>query len=347
MLKLLLFFLLTISFIANATLWEAEKRVHPKYPTNKAKQGVEGCVVLQFFIDSSGKPIFIEPIANSGGEQFEAAAYFAVMEWAYKPTLKNMNRDPERQTVKLGFKLSEDSDIEDKCFANLSSEPHDIKLFRENRLSTPIIATDLASLKNSFKNISTVLSDDELRIFIKSYTQLKKQSEGKGYIDASLDAIDGLTYYQVIEIANLNEKDITPFKAQIKSQLGADEISNIPFTDLRTVFSTWGVSDMNMSLDNNLYDEISYKLLKIELLLNNNGTAQLLSTCRKVSDEVQAALTDVISDWKLENKKSKPKTSRLIWGVPANIKPGAYYDCDDNWFPEQQKLEDVPRMITN
>lgn len=347
MLKLLLFITFTISFVANATLWKIDKREHPKYPPSEAIKNIEGCVVLQFFINSNGQPVYIEPIANSGGEKFEAAAYFAVMEWMYKPTIDNINRTPERQTVTLSFKLSEESNIENECFANLSAEPLDIKLFRENRLATPIIATDLPSLKNSFKNISTVLSDDELRIFIKSYTQLKKQSEGKGYTDASLEIIDGLTYYQVIEIANLNEKDITLIKTQIKPQLSVDEISKIPFTDLRTVFSTWELSDMKISLDDNLYDEISYKLLKIELLLNKDGSAQLISTCRKVSDQVPAALKDVISDWKLESKKTNPKTSRLVWRVPANIKAGAYYDCDDNWFPEQQTLENAPRMSTN
>ena len=73
--------LLLLSSSLNAQQWIVDKRVNPKYPLKAIKSNIEGCVKLQFFINSEGIPQYIEPIKSSASI-LNAAAITAVIELA-------------------------------------------------------------------------------------------------------------------------------------------------------------------------------------------------------------------------------------------------------------------------
>lgn len=125
-----------------AQQWEIEKITTPKYPIKAIKDSHEDCVKLQFFVNTDGIPVYIEPIKSSTAQLFDAAAVKALAQSRYKATGNNPDKLPERQTIQLTFTISADSDVANKCHANMTSEPSDMESFRQARLSMPIIATN-------------------------------------------------------------------------------------------------------------------------------------------------------------------------------------------------------------
>ncbi|WP_206483668.1 energy transducer TonB [Thalassotalea sp. G2M2-11] len=323
--------LVTFSHSLKAAQWEIEKRVEPKYPIKAVKNGLEGCVRMQFFINSDGKPIYVEPIKSSNPKLFDGAAVKALSKWRYKPSESNHNKTPERQTVELSFSMSSISDVNHSCDAPMTAESNDIDIFRQDRLSMPIDARNLQSWKDSVAKIVGVLSDDEIRHFVQSFTSLISIQIGskKDKLEAFLTIVNGLDYFQLMELA-----DIKPIKndslTEKESDLAVDP-TKYPLINMKQFFHTWEISDLAISIESNLYKEISYQLLKVELLIKSDGTAKLLSTCRKVSDEMKLALEESISDWQITKKVKSPKTVRFIYGVPAPAEDGAYVHCDDDW----------------
>ncbi|GHF84842.1 energy transducer TonB [Thalassotalea marina] len=328
-------FLLLFSFTLKAELWTVEKRVNPKYPLKAIKSNIEGCVKLQFFINSDGIPQYIEPIKSSAGI-FEAPAVKALSNWRYKPTESNDNKLPQRQTVVLSFSMSPDVDFNNTCDAQMTVESNDIDLFKQHRLSMPIDATSFLSLQKSIAKIITVLSDDELPHFMQSYSALlsKQSSLNKEDNGALLNAINGLDYFQFIALANVEHVANNALPNSGNENESNDPIANaeqFPLIDIEEFIHTWEISDLPISMDSELYDEISYRLLDVELLINEDGTAKLLDTCRAVSKEIKNALEESIAEWKITKKVTSTNTVRFIFSVPAPREDGAYVDCDADW----------------
>jgi TonB family protein len=316
-----------------AEQWEVEKRVNPKYPMKAIKDGIGGCVKMQFFINSDGTPVYIEPIKSSNSKLFDGAAVKALSEWRYKPTDSNQNKTPERQTVELSFSMSSSSDIKHKCNAQMTAESNDIDTFRQARLSMPIEAINIQSWENSVAKIVGVLSDDELRHFVQSFTLLMSNQLGskKNKLETFLISINGLDYFQLMDLA-----DVEPIKNDVLADKTNERGLSInthefPLVNLEQFFQTWEMSDLAISMESELYKEISYQLLNVELLVKSDGTAKLLSICRKVTDEIKIALEESISDWQITKKVKSPKTVRFIYGIPAPSEDGAYIDCDEDW----------------
>lgn len=330
-----------------ASQWEITKRVEPRYPLSAVRNNQEGCVRLQYFINSDGVPVYVEPIKSSPKFVFDNAAIKAVSQWRYTPSTNNSVRQPERQTVELTFATANTVDINNNCFANMTVESNDIDVFKKQRLSAPIDANDVLSLITAINKITTVLPDHEARSFEQIISALLSE---KGQIidndrTAKLESINGLNYYQVINSVT-SERDMQLVDDMNKNpHVTPNDIDKLPQVSIMEFYQLWNERDMAIMMPSNSYNEISYHLLKIELMINSNGTAKLLSTCRAVSEEVKAALLASISDWNLIAKKQPAKAVRYIWGVPAPVEDGAFYQCDDNWYPEHQ-LE-PPRIVAN
>jgi TonB family protein len=328
--QILVFLIVAYSSPLLAEQWEIEKRVEPKYPIKAVKDGTEGCVKMQFFINSYGIPVYIEPIESSNARLFDSVAVKALSKWRYKPTKSNPNKTPERQTVELSFSMSSSIDVNHTCNAPMTAESSNIDTFRQDRLLMPIEAIDFDSWKDSVAKIVGVLSDDELQHFVRSYTSLKSNQLGskKDKLEAFLITVNGLDYFQLMELANTKPNKSNPLEGEGDIVMNS---STYPLISMKQFFHTWEISDLSVSMESNLYKEISYQLLKIELLIKRDGTAKLLSTCRKVSDEMKLALEESISDWQITNKTKSPKTVRFIYVVPAPSEDGAYLDCNEDW----------------
>lgn len=324
--------LMLLSFSLNAQLWIVEKRVNPKYPIKAVKNNIEGCVRLQFFINSDGLPQYIESIKSSA-PIFNEAAIKALSKWRFAPTDNNSNKLPERQTVELSFFKSSNVDFNTKCDAQMTVEPNDINVFRQHRLSMPIDATSLLSLNKSIAKIVTVLSDDELRHFLQSYSELISGKSGLNIEkhQVLLNAINGLDYFQLIDLANVEQVENSNVLNRSTEKESTVNTDQFPLISMKKFFHTWELNDLAIHMNSELYKEISYRLLEVELLIRKDGTAQLLSTCRKVSNEMKEALEESIGEWKITNKVKSPSTVRFVYRVPAPAEDGAYIDCDYDW----------------
>lgn len=83
-------------------------RVEPRYPARALKQGAEGYVVLQFTIDTQGRPSDISVVEAKPRRLFERDAMRALRKWKYqaKVTDGQVVEQPG-QTVKLEFKINQ------------------------------------------------------------------------------------------------------------------------------------------------------------------------------------------------------------------------------------------------
>lgn len=332
--NIVLAILITIaSQTASAQLWQIETRVEPKYPIKAIKQGLQGCVQLQYFIGRDGVPTYVELLYSSTEKVFDESAMDVLLKWQYKPTVSNTQRLTERRTVQLDFMISPNAIVASQCIASMTVESSNMVSFREARLSQPIIANNLFSWQSSVNKIFTVLSENEQKQFLRSYTSLANAQAGIAKEQALLSIVNGLTYQQVINLAALDSMGnslLTNSTPTSKDKEVANKITIMPIADFVKV---WEISDLIVGMHSSLYEEVAYQQLKIELLIYNDGSAKLLSICRSVSDEMKMALKESIADWQITSKIKSPKTTRFIYEVPAPREPGAFYQCDDNWHP--------------
>ena len=329
---------LFLANIASAQLWEIKKRIEPKYPVQAAKNNVEGCVVVQFFINNEGRTTHVELIQSSVQDVFDTAAYNAVSQWQYSATEKNVNSEPQRQVLQLDFSLSEHSLVSEQCKAELTSEAGDIDTFKENRLLTPIDGTSQSTFKHSMALTSAVLSNAELKYFMMSISELMK-SQMKGM--SLSQALNGLSYFQILSMTNLSLGGEQQIEKKWQARIDR-KLSKIPLVNTQTFHQLWEMGDMSISMETELYKEISYQLLKAEILVRSDGTARLVGTCRKVNDDMVAAINASIIDWQLTSKSKVPRAVRYIYELPAPIEAGAYYQCDEDWYPNHKST--IPSM---
>jgi TonB family protein len=324
---------LTVLIIFNTTSlaeqWKIKNRVEAQFPIKALKNNQTGCVNLQFFINSKGIPVYIEILKSSTGDVFDKSAITALSQWTYQPTELNPENLPERKTLKLSFALASDSTINDDCYAEISAESNDMSTFREDRLSMPILANNRENWQKSLNKINTILSASEQQQFKDSYNSLEVK-EDDDINNTFINNINGLNYFQIMLLAENIEKESSKI---IKKKSNVD-LANIPITPLEHFFYLWDISDMAISMEPKLYDEISHRLLKIEILVNADGTAKLLSTCRSVSDKMKKSLNRTINKWEITARVKNPKMTKFIYGVPSPSDDGAFYQCNDNWHPE-------------
>ena len=63
-------------------------RIDPKYPTQAARDGLEGWVMLSYTIDNSGRVTDITVLDASPQRIFDREARRALAKWRYKPAVK-------------------------------------------------------------------------------------------------------------------------------------------------------------------------------------------------------------------------------------------------------------------
>lgn len=330
--QFLIIILSVISFNTIAQMWTINKRVEPKYPLQAVKNNIEGCAVVQFFIDDNGVPTFVEPIQSFPSEDFATEAYKAVSQWRYTAAESNSNNLPQRQVVQLDFALSKNSLINDQCQKKLTDESDDINQFKINRLSTPINGSSNITLKESIASITAVLSTTELKQFFYSYSELLKS---KNKMNTAYEHLNGLSYQQILTMANLTSSELDGVD-QTMQERTTRRINKLPLVSFKELFNRLEVSDMRISMEESLYKEISYQLLKAEILVRRDGTAELISMCREVSSDISKAIKTSIADWRIRSKSNQPQAVRFIYGIPAPVEAGAFYDCDANWYPEHK-----------
>lgn len=83
-------------------------RVEPRYPARALKQGAEGYVVLQFTIDTQGRPSDISVLEAKPRRLFERDAMRALRKWKYQAkVIDGQAVEQPGQTVKLEFKINQ------------------------------------------------------------------------------------------------------------------------------------------------------------------------------------------------------------------------------------------------
>ncbi|HIF9434759.1 TPA: energy transducer TonB [Photobacterium damselae] len=83
-------------------------RVEPRYPARALKQGAEGYVVLQFTIDTQGRPSDISVVEAKPRRLFERDAMRALRKWKYQAkVIDGQPVEQPGQTVKLEFKINQ------------------------------------------------------------------------------------------------------------------------------------------------------------------------------------------------------------------------------------------------
>ncbi|ELV7517990.1 energy transducer TonB [Photobacterium damselae] len=83
-------------------------RVEPRYPARALKQGAEGYVVLQFTIDTQGRPSDISVVEAKPRRLFERDAMRALRKWKYQAkVIDGQSVEQPGQTVKLEFKINQ------------------------------------------------------------------------------------------------------------------------------------------------------------------------------------------------------------------------------------------------
>jgi protein TonB len=81
-------------------------RIDPKYPTQAAKDGIEGWVKLSFSIDASGAVIDVQVLDAEPKRVFDREAIKALKAWKYQPQMKDGKAVAQQgMQVQLDFSL--------------------------------------------------------------------------------------------------------------------------------------------------------------------------------------------------------------------------------------------------
>ncbi|MDF2155786.1 energy transducer TonB [Vibrio sp. CAU 1672] len=82
-------------------------RVEPRYPAKALKRKVEGYVILQFTIDTAGRPKDIKVLDAKPKRMFEREAMRALKQYKYQPKVEHgVSVEQQGQTYKMEFNLA-------------------------------------------------------------------------------------------------------------------------------------------------------------------------------------------------------------------------------------------------
>ncbi|MHC9509809.1 energy transducer TonB [Kangiella sp. M94] len=84
-------------------------QAQPNYPVGPASQGIEGWVLLQYDVDSSGSLSNIKVVDAQPRRTFDREAIAALKKWKFRPAMDNGNPvSVKGQTVKIEFNLEQE-----------------------------------------------------------------------------------------------------------------------------------------------------------------------------------------------------------------------------------------------
>ncbi len=135
---------------------EPIERPSPKYPTNNARSGIEGWVIVNFGVNETGKVQDVVVIDSSGNRKFENAARQAAKRWTYKPALKNGEPTySSKNLVKFEFFMGDKENVVTRRFKNYY-----------DKALTAIRAKDITEAKKFIDKINQrdVLNFTEIKI---------------------------------------------------------------------------------------------------------------------------------------------------------------------------------------
>ncbi len=89
------------------------KKVHPTYPEEARKEGIEGTVILEATIDTEGNVSSVK-VLKGGIDSLNTAAIEAVKQWKYEPVIVEGKAMPATFTVTIKFALDKDKKKEEK-----------------------------------------------------------------------------------------------------------------------------------------------------------------------------------------------------------------------------------------
>jgi TonB family protein len=325
--------LLLSSYNCVARQWTIETRVEPRYPFSAVRTGAEGCVSLQFFINSKGVPTNIEVIKSVPEHIFNQSATLALSQWKFVPTSNNANRSPERQVMRFDFSVGTETQIlhKDCDGAVLSNESNELSQFVTSRLTAQTNATDLEALNNSIKKIIVVLPSNKQADLEHVVTTIKSHYDifNEDELANLLIRFDTLNYFQILELSTSR-----PQHKADSTKLSAIDMTLVPLLTFRQTYRKWELLDMLIGMERSLYDQISDQLLAIEIFVDINGKATLLSTCRTVNPDIFHAINESVNEWELQAKVSTPQMGRFIFGIPAPNSEGSHYNCEQTLYPD-------------
>ncbi|WP_448566856.1 energy transducer TonB [Thalassotalea ganghwensis] len=326
---------LCLTFATQAERWILEQNVAPNYPLDALKNNLEGCVSLQFFVNEQGKPVFIEALQAEGPLAFEDSAIEAVEKWQYALANNTSDNSPERKATSLQFSLTNLPQTS-ACNAALTDEPKELNAFRHNRLNQPYAINDIDDFFNMMIKVAPVLSSQELDRFTARMAIFKQTFNGTTIeqFDTLLTALNGLSYQQMVDKLEVDENTITNYLANAEEDY-QHVITDVKSVSLEQFVEFWQMDDMAISMPSTIYQEISFELLEIEVEIDPMGHGKLVRACREISRELEQELINSIESWSLKSKVNPAVPVLFKYSVPAPTEPGAYYQCDDNWWTEQ------------
>ncbi|CAM5203572.1 energy transducer TonB [Alishewanella longhuensis] len=84
-------------------------RAEPRFPTEAARQGISGWVMLNFSIDESGSVTDVSVVAAEPKDIFEREAIRALRRWKYQPQLVEGKAVKQSNLqVQLDFQLQQE-----------------------------------------------------------------------------------------------------------------------------------------------------------------------------------------------------------------------------------------------
>jgi protein TonB len=340
--------LMAMLFTCNAVAsdWTISKRIDPRYPIDAARAGLNGCVTLQFFINENGKTQYVEVLASSD-PIFENSAYRALSQWEYENA--GGSARAERRKIQLDFSSLYEKADASACYAELSPEPNDLQSFREQRLSTSIFAESAEQWALATRLYRSVLSDEESEVFTQKFeaiqaallveqSSVKSDGESTHLVKKApevLSKLYGLNYHQILTL-NLGAAQVKPLKKPVQ-KLDESDIQKLPLLSMKEAITVWSLRDMHVGMDPETFKEISTQLLNVEIIIFEDGHAELLSTCREVSEQMQNMLASQFEDWQIRPVSKFAQPLRFIYSVPAPSDASSYLLCDADWHPQHSQ----------
>lgn len=341
--KIWILLVILFSTSTSASDWYIDNRVSPTYPVKALQTKLEGCVTLQFFIDEHGLTQFVEPIASTN-KIFEGDAFIAVSQWKYKTD--KLEPEAQRLTVILEFKLEDNEEVSynlDDCKAQLTDESHNMEVFRQNRLLTPVFAPTYEKWKQKFFSYYGVLDDNESIALAKATTKLRTHFDGtkSDKESAFLSLINGLNYFGIMQQAQMVNEEIVE---KYKEEAHQPELVELPITPIYLVARYWNSQGMLINLEQSVYESIEVKKLAVEFTISKRGKVTVIGFCRSIEASLQQELTTQINNWRLTQKSLITPNIRTIMLLPAPKNLASYIDCDSTWHVEEvEQLEEMER----
>ncbi|QOL27034.1 energy transducer TonB [Thalassotalea sp. LPB0316] len=266
------------------------KRVAARYPTNEARAGREGWVVLSYVIETDGEVSGIVIEDSSGSSQFEREAIRAVEKWQFSPAIEDGKPVTQcKNTVQLDFKMHNSGVGVSRKFLSLHNR------FNEALNNESATSTELDKLAQSMENYEIVLGIESYyqNVALAQYAEKQNQPEKQLYhLDRALRfsrlrefASDTELTQKQMEVKQSIERNLFPVLHQkLLLELETQDIANA----IKTVNSL-----LSLEINKKHHPLYAKQQEHLEALINSD---------QLISKRVNLANKDVLKHRLLRNK---------------------------------------------